>query len=34
MLSQWSQAKSKLEELGKKIKSGKNPILDLLKGNM
>ena len=34
MLSQWSQAKNKLEELGKKIKLGKNPFLDLFKGNM
>lgn len=32
MLSQWEKAKAKMDELGKKIKSGKNPLMDLMKG--
>lgn len=31
MLSQWEKAKIKMDELGRKIKSGKNPLMDLLK---
>lgn len=30
LLAQWEKAKIKMEEIGKKIKSGKNPIFDLL----
>ena len=31
MLSQWEKAKVKMDEIGKKIRSGKNPLLDLMK---
>lgn len=34
MLSQWEKAKIKMDEIGKKIKSGKNPLMDLMKGGM
>ncbi|XQP56052.1 MAG: signal recognition particle protein [Mycoplasmoidaceae bacterium] len=32
MLSQWEKAKVKMDEIGRKIRSGKNPLMDLLKG--
>ena len=32
MLSQWEKAKVKMDEIGRKIKAGKNPLLDLMKG--
>ena len=32
MLSQWEKAKVKMDELGKKIRAGKNPLMDLMKG--
>ena len=32
MLSEWEKAKVKMDELGKKIKQGKNPLAELLKG--
>lgn len=32
MLSQWEKAKVKMDEIGKKIKAGKNPLMDLMKG--
>ncbi|MBQ0045358.1 MAG: signal recognition particle protein [Mycoplasma sp.] len=32
MLSQWEKAKVKMDEIGRKIKSGKNPLMDLMKG--
>ncbi|XQP55469.1 MAG: signal recognition particle protein [Mycoplasmoidaceae bacterium] len=34
MLSQWEKAKVKMDEIGKKIKAGKNPLMDLMKGGM
>ncbi len=32
MLAQWEKAKVKMDEIGRKIKSGKNPLMDLMKG--
>lgn len=32
MLSQWEKAKVKMDEIGRKIKAGKNPLADLLNG--
>lgn len=32
MLSQWEKAKVKMDELGRKIRAGKNPLMDLMKG--
>lgn len=34
MLSQWEKAKVKMDEIGKKLKAGKNPLMDLMKGGM
>lgn len=32
MLAQWEKAKAGMDQIGKKIKAGKNPLMDLLKG--
>lgn len=34
MLSQWEKAKTQMDELGKKIRQGKNPLAELFKGGM